>query len=138
MSSSVSSEREASIFQRRTEAVLHPSHSSRRQGQVLPHLHVHLAGRRIMNMNHIHYAVWVLFPFRLSLFFYFIDVLGNKMSTFIVLACARHHNDNNKVTTFVHSSVYLRSPTPAQTRCSPSRLETGTSPKSWPITRTAS
>lgn len=41
-----SSERKASVLQRRTEALLHSRHSSRRQGQVLPHLHVHLTGKR--------------------------------------------------------------------------------------------
>ena len=43
----VSSEWAASVFQRWPQAVLHSGNSSRRPGQVLPHLHVHLPGTRM-------------------------------------------------------------------------------------------
>lgn len=47
----VTSERGASVFQRRAEALLHSCHPARRQGQVLPHFHVHLPGT-IRRLSH--------------------------------------------------------------------------------------
>lgn len=95
---------EASVFQRWPEAVLHSGHSSRREREVLPHLHVHLTGTVFMCWEWANITVMMLFSSQsITLLLLFsviccLDILKSPLFVpFLVVSKAQHQHRHTAV-----------------------------------------